>query len=104
MVTAVLSTLPFLLLRSSPRCPVATASVELPIGAALEQATTAHELLEAAARITPPGPPFTMPHLAQDVHQCKRQSLAANTLVRPSSSLLPHSVIVGPRPPYLRHL
>ena len=54
----------------------------LPVGAGLEQATTASAVLAAAARIEPPGPPFSAPHLSQDLHQLKRQQHASNALSR----------------------
>ena len=53
-----------------------------PVGRAIEVAATANELLAAATRIEPPGPPFAKPHLEQDVHQIKRQQLASNALSR----------------------
>ena len=62
----------------------------VPIGTALERATTAEEVLVAAARIPTPGPPFALPHLGHDVHQQKRQSLACNAL-----SALSEKVLVG---------
>ena len=60
----------------------AFALCHVPIGTAIERATSASEVLHAAARITPPGPEFESPHLAQDVHQVKRQQLASNALVQ----------------------
>ena len=53
-----------------------------PIGTAFEQAVSAEAVLVAATRIAAPGPPFTPPHLAQDVHQQKRQQHACNGLAR----------------------
>ena len=65
------------------------------IGRAIEAAATAEAVLQAAARIPPPGV-FEKPHLAQDVHQVKRQTLAASALRR-LSSLLVGSSAAGPR-------
>ena len=59
-----------------------------PIGTAIEQAAVPSALLAAAARITPPGPPFAQSHLQQDVHQVKRQSLASNALERLARQLI----------------
>ena len=50
------------------------------IGTAIERASSAAALLEAAARIPAAGPTFAQPHLKQDVHQIKRQQLACNAL------------------------
>ena len=36
-----------------------------PVGTAIENAKSAHELLSAAVRVPPPGPEFAAPHLAQ---------------------------------------
>lgn len=66
------------LLQSKPT----SASCMQPVGAAIEQATSAVALLEAAVRIPPPGPEFSAPHLSQDVHQLKRQGAASNALSR----------------------
>ena len=53
-----------------------------PIGTALEQAVSAEAVLVASTRIAAPGPPFAPAHLAQDVHQQKRQQHACNGLAR----------------------
>jgi alkylated DNA repair dioxygenase AlkB len=53
-----------------------------PIGTAFEQAVSAEDILVTATRIAAPGPPFTPLHLAQDVHQQKRQQHACNGLAR----------------------
>ena len=50
------------------------------IGTAIERATCAEDVLCASSRIAAPGPPFAQAHLAQEVHQQKRQSLACNAL------------------------
>ena len=50
------------------------------IGGQIEAATSGAAVLAAASRIESPTPPFSAPHLAQDVHQLKRQSLACNAL------------------------
>ena len=62
----------------------------LPVGTAIEKAACASELLDAASRIPAPSPDgsFPAPHLAQDVHQLKRQQLASNALSRLSKLLL----------------
>ena len=57
-----------------------TPAAVIPVGQAIEAATSGRAVLAAAARIEPPGPPFTAPHLEQDVHQLKRQQLASNAL------------------------
>lgn len=54
----------------------------LPVGTAIERAASAAEILAAAARVPAPGPDFASPHLAQDVHQVKRQQLASNGLAQ----------------------
>lgn len=63
-------------------------AVEPTVGALIERARSADELLAAAARIPAPGPPFAMPFLADDVHQMKRQRLACNALQRLAASLV----------------
>ena len=52
------------------------------VGALIEQACTAADVLSAAELIHAPGPPFAPAHLAQHSHQKKRQSHAANALGR----------------------
>ena len=58
------------------------ACIDRKVGTALEQARTAADVLAAADRIAPPRPPYEQAHLAQDVHQVKRQQLASNALSR----------------------
>ncbi|KAG8463759.1 hypothetical protein KFE25_004032 [Diacronema lutheri] len=67
---------------------VACAPGELTVGAAIERAACADEVLAAAARIPAPGPPFAAAHLADDVHQRRRQRLACNALQRLAALLI----------------
>ncbi|KOO34201.1 hypothetical protein Ctob_009410, partial [Chrysochromulina tobinii] len=62
------------------RCCVALNAPAPSIGGQIEAATSGAAVLAAASRIESPTPPFSAPHLAQDVHQLKRQSLACNAL------------------------
>lgn len=82
-------------LRPAPRAalqrarPAACAPAAEPtVGAAIERARSAEELLAAAARIPSPGPPFAPPFLADDVHQRRRQRLACNALQRLAGALV----------------
>eukprot|EP00967_Tisochrysis_lutea_P006493 scaffold7709_cov32-Tisochrysis_lutea.AAC.4 len=52
------------------------------VGAAIEGAASASELLAAGSRIPSPHPPFAAPYLADDAHQRRRQRLACNCLQR----------------------
>ena len=72
-----------LVLLALPACvSAALCSTLPPVGRAIELASSADQLLAAANRIDPPGPPFAKPHLSQDVHQLKRQQTASNALTR----------------------
>ncbi|KAJ1627454.1 hypothetical protein T492DRAFT_1025159 [Pavlovales sp. CCMP2436] len=77
--------------RMRASCALAPSAAELTeqsAGALIGGARSVEELLAAAARIEPPGPPFGAPHLAQDVHQRKRQRLACNALQRLAAKLV----------------
>jgi hypothetical protein len=67
---------------------VSVRAAEPTIGAAIEGATSAAELLSAASCIPSPYPPFAAPYLADDVHQRRRQRLACNCLQRLSTLLV----------------